>query len=743
LQSSWRGAAQLFIRQIGPERAVGLLLIGMLVSLRIWDPALVEEIRLKTFDIYQEISPRQRQNLPVTIVDIDEASLARFGQWPWPRTRLAAMVDKLTAAGAVAIAFDVVFPEPDRTSPDLLADSIERLDEATRAVLRSLPSNDAAFADSISRSRVVLGESGYHSPTAADPGNPPISTPFALRGGDPRSSLIRFPGMIRNVAPLEKAAAGRGIFTILPEFDGLVRRVPLIASAEGKLSAALVVDMLRVATGGNAIVVRSGPSGVEDIVVGGVQVPTDQFGQVWIHFATARSNRFISAADVLDGVNLSDKVAGRLVLIGTSATGLLDLKATPAGAMPGVAVHAQLLETILGKSALDRPVWTALAEVAFFVIVGALLIYLIPLRGAAEVFVLGACVAAVAIAISWLFFVYQRVLVDASYPLGVLLFIYVVLVFVNYTREEGRRKQIRTAFSQYLSPKLIEQLTKNPEKLVLGGETKEMTIMFSDVRDFTAISERYKDAPHELTRLINRILSPLSDAVTDHKGTIDKYMGDNIMAFWNAPLADDDHAHNACLAALDMIGRLEQVNEERRKEAEAEGIGFVRLRMGIGINTGSCVVGNMGSRMRFDYTVLGDSVNLASRLEGQSKNYGRPIVLGERTARLVEQSFALLELDFVRVKGKKEPERIFTILGPAEFTRQPAFQKVKQATHELLDLYRRREWEAAKQALERHAPAFGALDLGIFHALYVDRVEEYTLRPPPPDWDGAYVSQTK
>jgi adenylate cyclase len=734
---------QAFIRKVGLERAVGLLLIGLFVSLRIWDPALVEEVRLKAFDLHQEVSPRPSQNLPVAIVDIDEASLAKFGQWPWPRSRLAALVDRLTAAGAVAIGFDIVFPEPDRTSPNLLAESIDGLDDATRALLQSLPNNDATFARSIAQSHVVLGQSGYHSATAVDAANPPLKTPFALKGGDPRPFLIRFPGMIRNIAPLEQAAAGRGIFTIVPEFDGLVRRVPLVASAQGRLSAALVVDMLRVATGGNAIVVRSSAAGVEDIVVGSVQVPTDQFGQVWIHFAPVDRAQFVSAGDVLGEQDISGRVAGKLVLVGTSATGLLDMKATPAGAMPGVAVHAQLLETIIGKSALGRPVWTTFAEIAFLVIVGAVLIYLIPLRGAVEVFILGACVAALAIVIAWLFFVQQRILVDATYPLGSLLLIYSVLVFVNYTREEGRRKQIRTAFSQYLSPKLIDQLTRNPEKLVLGGETKEMTIMFSDVRDFTEISERYKDSPHELTRLINRILSPLSDAVTEHKGTIDKYMGDNIMAFWNAPLPDDDHAHNACLAALDMIGRLEQLNEERRREAEAEGVDFMRLKMGVGINTGSCVVGNMGSRMRFDYTVLGDSVNLASRLEGQSKNYGRPIVLGEQTARRVENAFALLELDFVRVKGKSEPERIFTILGPAEMAQQTAYRNVRDATHELLDLYRRREWAAARQVLERHAATFAAFDLGVFRALYAARVEEFSLRPPPLDWDGAYSSLTK
>jgi adenylate cyclase len=738
----WVATAQALVRRLGRERTVGLLLIVGFVLLRIWDPNIVEDIRLKTFDVYQQLRPRQYDALPIAIVDIDEASLAEYGQWPWPRTRLAKLVDRLTESGAVAIAFDIVFPEPDRTSPNLLADSIENIDEATRAVLRALPSNDALFAASIAGSRVVLGQSGYHTATPeAEDGA--IKSPFALLGGDPRPFLIRFPGMIRNIAPLEQAAAGRGIFTILPEFDGLVRRVPLVASAQGQITPALSVDLLRVATGGDAIVVRKGRAGIEGIVVGGVQVPTDQFGQVWLHFAPPQSGRFLSAAEVLGSSELSAKVSGKLVLVGTSATGLLDLKATPAGSMPGVEVHAQLLETIIGKSALSRPIWTTFVEIAFFVIIGAQLIYLIPLRSAIEVFVLGACVAAGGLAGSWLFYRNAQILVDATYPLSALLIIYFVLVFVNYVREEGLRKQIRTAFSQYLSPKLIDQLTKEPGKLVLGGETKEMTIMFSDVRDFTQISERHKDSPQELTRLINRILSPLSDAVTDHKGTIDKYMGDNIMAFWNAPLPDEDHAQNACIAALEMIRRLDRLNEERKAEAESEGTTFIRLRMGIGINTGSCVVGNMGSKMRFDYTVLGDSVNLASRLEGQSKNYGRPIVIGEGTARRVEKLFTLLELDLVRVKGKSEPERIFTILGGAELSQHPTYREVRDATRTLLDHYRNQQWSLAAETLKSCPEAFAELDLSEFHALYAARVEEYSLRPPPPDWDGAYVAQTK
>lgn len=717
--------------------------MALFVGLRIWDPSVIQEIRLKAFDNYQKLRPRDYQELPVVIVDIDETSLARYGQWPWPRTRLAMLTDRLTEAGAVAIAFDIVFPEPDRTSPDLLADSMEHIDEATRAVLGALPNNDVLFAESIRKSRVIVGQSAYHRAIPSSGNDVPTQSPFALIGENPQPFLIRFPGMIRNIGELERAAAGRGIFTILPEFDGLVRRVPLIASADGRLVSALVLDLLRTATGGDAVIVRTDRAGVESLSVGGVQIPTDQYGQVWIHFTPSRPARFVSAADVLESSDLSSKIAGKLVLIGTSATGLLDLKATPGGTMPGVEVHAQLLETIMGKDALERPVWTAFAEIAFIVVIGAILIYLVPLRGAVEVFFLGGCVAAAAFAISWLFYLNERILIDATYPLAVLLVVYFALVFVNYLREEDQKKEIRLAFGQYLSPKLIEQLTRSPEKLVLGGETKEMTIMFSDVRDFTEISERYKESPQELTKLINRILSPLSDAVTDHGGTIDKYMGDNIMAFWNAPLPDSDHARNACLAALDMIRRLEDVNEERRNEASSEGTEFVRLRMGIGINTGNCVVGNMGSSMRFDYTVLGDSVNLASRLEGQSKSYGRPIVVGEQTARLVEGSFALLELDFIRVKGKSEPERIFTILGTSELNDQPAYREVRGATQELLESYRRREWGAARRILEQFADSFTTLGLSDFRSLYERRVEEFSSHPPPPDWDGAYAAQTK
>lgn len=739
-----RNLLRAFAQQTTIRHFIGVAFLGLFVLVRIWDPDILEEVRLKTFDVYQQFHPREYQDLPVIIVDIDEASLSRFGQWPWPRDRLATLIDQLTQAGAAAIAFDVVFSEPDRTSPSVLADSANGYDDRVRAILRELPDHDASFAASIRASRVVVGQSAYHKKIVGREEATKIRTPFATLGPNPKSYLIRFPDLLSNIPELEAAALGRGVFSIVPEFDGLVRRVPLVVVADDMLVPALIVDLLRVATGGDSVLIRSAETGVQSIVVNRVTIPTDQFGRVWVHYTPSLSSRFLSAGDVLTGNVPSQKIAGKLVLIGTSAVGLLDQKATPiASSMPGVEVHAQLLETILAGTSLTRPQYATFVEIAFIIVVGLTMILLIPVRGALEIFFLGAVVAALAIAGSWTVFVNERLLFDVSYPLISLFTIYVSLVFVNYIREETQRNEIRSAFGHYLSYDLIEQLANDPEKLVLGGETKHMSVLFSDVRGFTEISEAHKSRPQELSLLINSILTPLSVAVIEQKGTIDKYMGDNIMAFWNAPLSNPDHAQSACTAALDMLRRLDRVNNEREAEAAANNQPNLPLKIGVGINTGECVVGNMGSDLRFDYTVLGDSVNLASRLEGQSKFYGRPIVIGETTARIVENAFALLELDIIQVKGKSEPERIFTILGENELQSDPIYQRTRDATDALLNAYRRQDWNSAEKALKRCE--LGSVKLGLteFFSVYRERIAEFRINPPPPDWNGVFQATAK
>ncbi len=733
-----------FGRKFGYARLICLALLIGIAALRIADFAPIEELRVRTFDSFQRIDPRVKTARPVVIVDIDEKSLAsKLGQWPWPRTRMADLITNLTKLGAVVIAFDVVFSEPDRLNPDVAADTFRDLDEETRAKLHALPSNDQVFADAIRSSRVVLGESGLPAGIKELDTTLPV-TGLAMLGEDPQRFMFDFPGLLRNTPVLEKAAGGRGLFSINPERDGIVRRVPMIMQAQGTTMPSLSFEMLRVVTGTDTIFIKTDQAGIQSIGVKGFQIPTDRNGQLWVHFARNDPSIYVSAIDVIEGTVPPEKIRGKLVLIGPSAAGLNDIKTTPVSrATPGVEIHAQVLEAALTKSLLAQPPYGPLLEFGAAVLLGILVIAFAPRFGPVTLVAVGALFASLLIGTSWYFYTQHRLLVDFTYPLLSTTAIYLTLIFAAFVREQAQRRQIRSAFGQYLSPALVEQLAQSPEKLVLGGEEREMTIMFSDVRGFTTISESYKHDPQGLTALMNRFLTPLTNAILARKGTIDKYMGDAIMAFWNAPLDDREHQLNACEAALDMLERIDVLNKEREAEAEHGGHVYIPINVGVGLNTGTCVVGNMGSNLRFDYSVLGDSVNLASRLEGQSKAYGFPIIVGSRTALAVKDKFAILELDFIMVKGKKEPEVIYAIAGREDTAQSGRFQRLRNLTIEMLACYRTRDWEGALAAIERGRTTDEAHTLESLYDLYEERLHSYRENPPPADWNGAFALLTK
>jgi adenylate cyclase len=735
--------ARRLAQRFGAARALCVGLLLGLALLRIADLPALEELRVRTFDTFQLIQPRVKTARPVTIVDIDEKSLKKYGQFPWPRTRIADLVTNLTKLGAVVIAFDIVFSEPDRLTPGLVADSTPGLDDETRAKLRALPSNDQVLADAIKRSRVVLGESGLPYVVAEFDKALPL-TGLAMLGEEPQPFLLNFPGLVRNVQTLENAAAGRGLFSIRTERDGIVRRVPMMMQAQGATMPSLSFEMLRVATGTDTIFIKSDRAGIKSIAVKGFEVPTDRNGQLWVHFAKSDPNIYVSAADVLDGTVAPAAIARKLILVGTSAVGLLDVKTTPIDpVMPGVEVHAQVLESALTRTVLSQPNYAIGAELCAALLLGIVVIWLAPMFGPVTLVVMGAVFAALLAGTSWYFYTQHRLLIDFTYPLLSTTLIYLTLIFSNFVREQAQRRRIRSAFSQYLSPALVEQLAQSPEKLVLGGEEREMTIMFSDVRGFTAISESYKHDPHGLTTLMNRFLTPLTNAILDRKGTIDKYMGDAIMAFWNAPLDDADHQINACSAALDMLERIEGLNKQREIEAQQGGHVYIPINVGVGLNTGICVVGNMGSDLRFDYSVLGDSVNLASRLEGQSKEYGFPIIVGSKTALAAKDKFAILELDFIMVKGKKEPEVIYAVAGREEMAQTERFQRLRNLTIEMLSCYRSRDWEGALFAIERGRRSDVGDLLERLYDLYEKRIHAFRQNPPAEDWNGAFALLTK
>ncbi|WP_028878393.1 CHASE2 domain-containing protein [Terasakiella pusilla] len=725
-------------------RLTGLLLLIGLLTIQVLDPYPVQFMRNKVFDMYQRAEPREVKSRPVTIVDLDEESLATVGQWPWPRSIIGDMVANLFRMGAGVVAFDMAFPEPDRLSPNMIADNVAGLDPALEEQLRSLPSNDEYFANIIRQTRVILGQAGFDREIEDQVHRPPVKKSIGFRGEKPNAFVPSLPSLVRNVPVLEEAAAGHGFFSLFPENDGIVRRVPTLFQFDGDIYTGLSIEMLRVATGRQTILATANSNGVESVAIAkGLILPTDQKGRVWPHFSKHDKAKYVSARDVLSGVVDPAMIKGKLILVGTSAVGLLDIRSTPVeGTLPGVEVHANVIESVFDQAFLERPNNMNGAEFLLTLAVGLILIILVPMIGAKWTLILFALIAGGSGATSWYLFSEKKMLFDAGFAMFATLGIYVQLTYMGYAAEEAQKKQVRSAFSHYMSPALVERLAEDPSGLKLGGENRPMTLLFCDVRGFTSISELF-DA-EGLTKLINKFLTPLTNVILNRQGTIDKYMGDCIMAFWNAPLDVENHEREGCLSALAMIDSLVEVNERLEKEAEEEGRPHIPLKIGIGLNTGVCCVGNMGSDQRFDYSVLGDPVNLASRLEGQSKAYGVTIVIGENTYKNV-LDLACIELDLIQVKGKTEAVRIYSVLGDDTVAQKPEFIAYADHHAKLLQAYRNQEWAKVRDMIVRANQMID--ELGMEHhglyALYEERMKEYEINPPAADWDGVFIATSK
>ncbi len=722
-------------------RLTGLAAIAVFALLRFWDPAPLEVARNFFFDLLQKAHASAAHDYPVTIVDIDDKSLSEIGQWPWPRTLLAKMVKQLNEEGAAVIGFDMIFPESDRLSPRHLADLGQPGDDDLKRKLDAMPDNDEVFAETIKSARVVLGRTVHSTfgtqPSALAKTKPKVS--FATIGGDPRGDLLKYPAPLKNLPALEAAAMGLGMLTVKPERDGIIRRAPLLLDVGKSIAPGMAVELIRAATGASSIVVKRDDPGVESIGFAGVEIPADRDGQLWVSFTHHDSRRYVSAADLLAGKVPRDRIEGKIVIIGTSASGLFDLKSTPLDSViPGVEIHAQIVESILGGTTLNRPNFALGVEISLAIAVGALLVLAAPLASALVNLLIGGVLAILLAAGSWFLFSMNRVLIDVSYPLASSFAVFLLMTFMNYLREEKRRTQVRAAFRQYLSPDLVEQLIREPKRLVLGGETRDMSILFSDVRGFTSIAETFKDNPAGLTALMNRMLTSLSHPIIARRGTIDKYIGDAIMAFWNAPLDDPNHALNACEAALELLDRLDKLNVERKEEAGRAGTLVTGMEIGIGISTGLSVVGNMGSDIRFDYSVLGDNVNLASRLESLTAVFGLRMLIASETARRCAGKLAIVEVDRVRVKGKKDAETVYTVLGGPDVAQQESFLTFRSTFQAMLAHYRAKDWPQALALLDGCRGIGGMDRLDKLLNLYASRLAGFADNPPPADWDGVF-----
>ena len=694
-----------------------LLLLGAFL-IRILDPAPLVRMRSFAFDSFQRLKPRiYDPSIPVRIVDIDDASLAALGQWPLPRSVIADLVVRLKDLGAEVIAFDMLFPEPDRLSPANLLKQLPKT-EATNSLaaqFQALPSNDKRLAEALAAAPSVLGIAGTSQ------GQPPEGAAKAevyAKGSDPRPYLPAFRGAARSLPELVSAASGEGALNWTPEFDQVVRRVPLAVVIGHDVWPALSAETIRllqpdaafaIVTNGEGLSSGYGLwKGTERVLIGRLDVPVDLDSQLWLHHTRHDSRRFIPAHKVLEGAIERSEIQGRVILIGTSAAGLNDTRTTPLeDGIAGVEIHAQTIEQMLLGDHLVRPGHMAALELAVTLVLASVLIVVMARAGSVAGALAGGFSVAGVVLLSWLAYSQRGILADAVYPVTILTGIYIAGTAARYFSTERERNRVRRAFERYLAPALVEELARDPSRLELGGQLRPMTVLFSDVRNFTEISEKL-DAPG-VTAFLNRLLTPLSDTILNHGGTIDKYIGDAVMAFWNAPLDEPDHARRAGLAALRMQKDIRQLNEDLKAEAEAQGCVHTEVMIGIGLNTGPCCVGNMGTARRFDYSVVGDTVNVASRLEGQCKIYGVGIIAGSSVAEAAPD-LAFLEIDLVKVKGRREPIRIYTLLGDAEVKSSAAFLELEELHAEGLRAFQNRDLAKAEATLVRaRALEFGAL----------------------------------
>lgn len=716
-----------------------LLALSVAAVVRWLDPEPLARMRLIALDTLQELRPRRADPAyPVRIIDIDERSLNAVGAWPWRREVLASLIEELFARGAKVVAFDIVLANAE---PDILAALPPALKadpelQPLMGKLAALPSGEQRLVQAMESGPVVLGLIGRSGiserPQTARAG-------FALLGTNPARYVPYMPAATGNAPSLQESAAGLGVLNWFPEHDQVVRKVPMLMRLGDMLAPSLAVEAMRLATGTSTIAVRSstasgetpfvGETGITSIRIGEYVVPTDQSGQMWMNFTPHDPRRFRSAVDLIEGRVPREDIAGRIVLVGTSAPGLFDLRATPlSSAVAGVEIHAQAIEQIMAGNMLRRPDLSTGLEVVFTTLAGLLLAVFVLRSGPVLGAVMGAATMAAVISAAWWSRTYAGSLLDPSFPALTLTGLYIFCTGFFYFQTTLERNRVRQAFSHYLAPSMVEEFARRPEKLRLGGERRIVTLYRSDLAGFSKLSEDLE--PHELVTLMNEYLTAMTDIVMAHGGFIDKYIGDAMDGVFGAPAEDPNHALNAVKAALEARARLDDMN--------ASGLvmeGRV-LKQRIGLNTGIGIVGNIGSRRRFNYTVVGDNANLASRIEGANKFYGTTILASEATMQLAGPSVVWREIDTIKVVGRSSPVRIYEPLGLAGSVGDERLAAM-QLYADGLACWRARDFSGASRAFEQIAPD----DPPAW--FFLERCRLLVQSPPPAEWSPVHVLEQK
>ena len=668
---------------------LALFTFSILLTVKLADPYLVESTRLKFYDYLMLGSPTHSEQ--IVTVNIGEKAIEKYGQWPFPREDHAQIISDIYGRGAALVGSTVLMPEPDRMGTDrVLANSLNQYPVVLSQTV----------SDSCSRASATIRRTGV----------------AVIGDGEATEFLPQYPCVLSNIPVLQESAVGVGITSTLPETDGVVRRVPLLAQSSGDYYPAFALEMLRVAAGDPSYQAKINQTGVEALRIPSFEtIKTDEYGRTFIN-----PNYQFPSYEI--GADPLPVLSGKIVIVGVTAAGISNPVATPSGAQHPHQLQASILETLINGDSVSVPNWSAIADLAAFL--GLALALIILSRFKFSIIYIAVILGGYFYLPVYLF-ASKGILFDVTFNIFAIALIYIHIFTAKYISEYLQKQQIKKQFGTYLSPDLVAQLQRQPELLTLGGDSRELSIMFTDVRGFTTISEHYGEDVQGLTKIMNRYMTVMTRAILENKGTLDKYIGDAQMAFWNAPLDNNKHALDAVRTAFQMLKDLETFNDEIKGE------GVPAFGMGLGINTATVVVGNMGSTQRFDYTCLGDGVNLAARLEGQSKPYGVKLVLGPQTAELVGDVYQVVELDLIAVKGKTEPARIYTTF--------PFFDAAGELQHKkFLGFYRSGNWEVAKKFASDLKKCWQG-ELVNYYDMMLERMEG----EPPANFDGVYRATSK
>ena len=725
--------------------SMAMLLVFLLHAAKAVNIPLIQHIEAISYDARLQLTMPKTLDRRIVIVDIDEKSLAEEGRWPWGRDKLATMLDRLFDQYRVAVVgFDVVFAEKDESSglkvlERLGQEELKNLPQfqASLAQLRPRLDHDRIFAQKLASRPVVLG---YYFTSNEDRVSGLLPAPTFPAGSfkGSNAAFVGATGYGANLPEFQQAAHSAGHFNPLTDFDGVTRRVPMLMEYRGAYYESLSLAIIQALSGNAGIqaVFEEGAGNVGDSLewlrVGKLKIPVDENISALVPYRGKQGSfPYVSATDVLHGRISAQELGGAIVLVGTTAPGLMDLRSTPVGTVyPGVEIHANLIAGMLNHNIKQKPAFIMGAEITEMLLLGLLLAFSLPLLSPVKASLTALAALLLVIGINLSLWQYANTVMPLAAAMLMIVTLFMLSMSYGFFVESRAKRQITGLFGQYVPPELVDEMSENPGNFNMEGESREMTVLFSDVRGFTTISEGL--SPKELSRLMNEYMTPMTRIIHKHRGTIDKYIGDAIMAFWGAPIRDPAHARNAVLAAIEMQEALAALRPQFIQR------GWPEVKIGVGLNTGTMSVGNMGSEFRMAYTVMGDAVNLGSRLESLTKQYGVGIIVGELTQKAVPD-MVFRELDRVRVKGKDEPVAIYEPLGAAGQVDKPTLDELK-LFQQALKLYRVQDWDLAEVQLlnlQKSSPEC------ILYRLYLDRITHFRNHPPGVKWDGAFTFETK